>query len=254
MFSLYRERAYQKMDESEHFYLVFQPIVRICGQNAVGFEEFEVLLRSMKTQKFPADIFHEILENENKYNKYMNWFKLELEQQIKEHPNIKFSINIDIDQFRFGLTFQFLEYFSQYHHQLIIEITEHTPKNDPELLLALESILKKIKACNYKIAIDDYTAGINTFASYKSNRQYYDRVKIMFLGYKSVLYILGFVIYVNIMRFFFSKRIEIVVERIDSLRKSRITKSLSVCLQQGYYFGTEKNIIRGKTDRDCYEG
>lgn len=237
------------MIKSEHFYLVFQPIVRVSDQDTFLVEEFEVLLRSIKTRKFPADIFHEILENESKYNKYICWFKSELEQKIQEYPSTKFSVNLDIDQFQFHSTFQFLKYFCQYHDQLIIEITEHTPKNNPELLFALDGILKNIKLCDYKIAIDDYTEGINTFSLYKNHRRYYDRVKITFLGYKSILHILGLVLYVSFMRLFFSKRIEIVVERIDSLRKLKIAKNLSVCLQQGFYFTTDNNIrLSGKGD------
>lgn len=131
------------MMKSEHFYLVFQPIVRVSDQYTFVVEEFEVLLRSIKTQKFPADIFCELLANEQKYNQYIDWFTVELEKKIQGCPNIKFSINLDIDQFQFESTFHFLKNFSQYHQNLMIEITEHTPKNNPELLIELDDILKK---------------------------------------------------------------------------------------------------------------
>lgn len=229
------------MMKSEHFYLVFQPIVRVSDQYTFVVEEFEVLLRSIKTQKFPADIFCELLANEQKYNQYIDWFTVELEKKIQGCPNIKFSINLDIDQFQFESTFHFLKNFSQYHQNLMIEITEHTPKNNPELLIELDDILKKIKNHHFDIAIDDFNEGINNFFLFKKHRKYYDRVKISFFGYKSILIILAVVLYVNIVKFLFSKKIEIVVERIDSLKKSKIIKKLSISRQQGYYFKANNN-------------
>lgn len=229
--------------KSEQFCLAFQPIVRISQKDNVIFEELEVLLRSMAHQKFPAEKFYEILSDEQQYNQYIEWFTATLESKIIEYPDIRFSINLDIDQFQFEATYQFLHYFSKYHRNIIIEITEHTPKNDPELLGRLGDILKKIKLYNFKIAIDDYTTGINTFLLYKKHRVHYDRVKITFAGYRSMFSILGLVIYVNLMEFFFAKKIDIVVEKIDSLRKSKIISKLPISHQQGYYFGVGHSQI-----------
>lgn len=240
------------MMKSEHFYLVFQPIVKISNKNTLIFEEFEVLLRSIKTQKFPANMFYELLANEQKYNQYIDWFTVELEKKMQACPDIKFSINIDVDQFQFKSTFHFLKYFSRYHEKLIIEITEHTPKNNPKLLIELDDILKKIKNHHFNIAIDDYNEGINTLFLYKKHRKYYDRIKITLFGYKSILIIIGLVIDVNIVKFLFSKKIEIVVEKIDTLRKSKIMKKLSVSQQQGYYFRTDSTLIRSFTDYEYY--
>lgn len=243
-----RKRTY--MIKPEHFYLVFQPIVRISKQDTFVFEEFEVLLRSAKTTKFPAHKFNEILANESAYNKYIEWFKSELEQKLREYPNFKFSINLDIDQFRFVSTFHFLDYFSQYHDQLIIEITERMPKNSPRLIFELECILKGLKHDNYKIAIDDYTEGVNTLALFKDYHKYYDRVKISLTGYKSIMHILLLVLYVKTMRLLFSRKVEIVVERVDSLRKSKIINRFSVCLQQGYYFRANGDLAKQLADQD----
>ncbi|GIC30347.1 hypothetical protein SUT328_09990 [Streptococcus parasuis] len=52
-------------------------------------------------------------------------------------------MNFDLDQFQYIGTIQFLERFTSYSENILIEITEHFPTRNPELLDSLHEILKK---------------------------------------------------------------------------------------------------------------
>ncbi|PIA86446.1 EAL domain-containing protein [Streptococcus parauberis] len=229
--------------KTEDLYLVFQPIVA-CKKSSTVLSEYEVLLRSTDKNTFPCKLFNEILRCEQKYNTYIQWFTRELEQKIIDHEEVKFSINIDIDQFQFQSTIEFLKYFTKYSERLIVEVTEHTPNNKPELMDYFKEILIVIKKHHFEIAIDDFTEEINSFYLYLKNRHFYDRVKISLYGFRSVINIFCLYIYVIIMKYFFDIRIDIVVERIDTSFKANFVKKMGIPFQQGYYWGKSSRYIK----------
>lgn len=225
---------------TDDLYLLFQPIVMVETSKRADekVDEYEVLLRSFKTDTFPFDEFSTILLCPDYYTDYMNWFGIKLEERLQQNPSVVISINFDLDQFQYQATTYFLEYFSKYSDNLIIEITEHFPTRNPELLDSFQVILNKIKQYHYKIAIDDFTEGINTYFLYKKYRSYYDRIKITYRNsFTSLVNIIFLAFYVRIINRIYSKNISIVVERIDTKQKARWMRRLGISHQQGYYWG-----------------
>lgn len=74
----------------------------------------------------------------------------------------------------------------------------------------MHDILKKIKQYHYKIVIDDFTEGINTYFLYNK------------LCETNKIY---------------SKEISIVVEKIDTVNKAKWMRKFGLYRQQGYYWG-----------------
>lgn len=229
--------------KTEDLYLVFQPIV-VCKKLSTVLSEYEVLLRSTDKNTFPRKLFNEILRCEQKYNTYIQWFTRELERKLTDHEEVKFSINIDIDQFQFLSTIEFLKYFSKYSKRLIVEVTEHTPKNKPELMDCYKEILIEIKKHHFKIAIDDFTEEFNSIYLYLKYRFFYNRVKISLYGFRSIINIFFLLIYVIFMKCFFDIRIDIVVERIDTSFKAFFIKLMGIPFQQGNYWGKGSRYIK----------
>ncbi len=66
---------------TDDFYLLFQPIVNVetSTTNVAKVDEYEVLLRSYKSDTFPSDEFHFILSHEEYYIIFMDWFSEKLE-------------------------------------------------------------------------------------------------------------------------------------------------------------------------------
>lgn len=226
----------------DDLYLVFQPIETNKATRTV-LSEYEVLLRSTDKNSFPRELFNEILASEGMYNIYIQWFRIQLERTLLEHEEVKFSINIDIDQFQFQTTIEFLKYFSKYSERLIVEVTEHTPKNKPELMDCFKEILIEIKEHHFQIAIDDFTEEFNSFYLYLKYRCFYNRVKISLYGFRSIINIFCLLIYVIFMKCFFDIRIDIVVERIDTAFKANFVKLIGIPFQQGYYWGKGSSDI-----------
>ncbi|MDT2750089.1 EAL domain-containing protein [Streptococcus parauberis] len=137
-----------------------------------------------------------------------------------------------------------MKYFSKYSERLIVEVTEHTPKNKPELMDFYKEILLEIKKHHFEIAIDDFTEEVNSFYLYIKYRSFYNRVKIPLYGFRSVINIFCLFIYVIIMKCFFDIRIDIVVERIDTSFKAFFIKLMGIPFQQGYYWGKGSRYIK----------
>ncbi|HBO88919.1 MAG TPA: EAL domain-containing protein, partial [Streptococcus sp.] len=80
---------------TDDLYLLFQPIVNVetSTTNVAKVDEYEVLLRSYKTDIFPSDEFHFILSHEEYYIIFMNWFSEKLEEKLNQHPEIVLSVN-----------------------------------------------------------------------------------------------------------------------------------------------------------------
>ncbi|KKF43414.1 EAL domain-containing protein [Streptococcus uberis] len=221
----------------DQLYLIFQPIVKVEKRNSIIVEEYEVLLRSTEKDQFPTQLFCEILSNEVKYQNFFQWFQIEILKVLEENPKTIFSLNFDIDQFQFSATTFFFDRVSSFSDRLIIEITEHRPRNKPELMDSLTDILRTLKAYHFTIAIDDFTEGINTCLLYIKYKDYYDRIKISLTGTFSLLYILLLVCYTKWLKLVSEREIAIVVERVDSRKKSKMLQKIGISLQQGFYWG-----------------
>ena len=234
------ERSWKYLMRTDDFYLLFQPIVNVetSKTKVAKVDEYEVLLRSYKTDTFPSDEFHFILSHEEYYIIFMDWFSEKLEEKLNQHPEILLSVNFCLDQFQYIGTIQFLERFNSYSENILIEITEHFPTRNPELLDSLHDILKKIKQYHYKIVIDDFTEGINTYFLYKKYRSYYNRIKITYRNnVLSWLNIVFLAYYVRLINKIYSKEISIVVEKIDTVNKAKWMRKFCLYRQQGYYWG-----------------
>ena len=238
------ERIWKYIVRTDDFYLLFQPIVNVeTSKTKVAkvnekVDEYEVLLRSYKTDTFPSDEFHFILSHEEYYIIFMDWFSEKLEEKLNQHPEILLSVNFCLDQFQYIGSNQFLERFKSYSENILIEITEHFPTRNPELLDSLPDILKKIKQYNYKIVIDDFTEGINTYFLYKKYRSYYNRIKITYrnnvLSWLNIVFLAYYVRPINKIYF---KEISIVVEKIDTVNKAKWMRKFGLYRQQGYLLG-----------------
>ena len=72
------ERSWKYLVRTDDFYLLFQPIVNVeTSKTKVAkvnekVDEYEVLLRSYKTDTFPSEEFHFILSHEDYYIIFMD--------------------------------------------------------------------------------------------------------------------------------------------------------------------------------------
>ena len=78
------ERSWKYLVRTDDFYLLFQPIVNVetSKTKVAKVDEYEVLLRSYKTDTFPSDEFHFILSHEEYYIIFMDWFSEKLEEKL----------------------------------------------------------------------------------------------------------------------------------------------------------------------------
>lgn len=220
---------------NEQFYLVYQPIVFVSENLEHHTREYEVLLRSRETHRFPKQIFDRLLRSETEYSAFMLWYAKTLEQKLIECPEISVSVNIQLDQFCHEGTRHFLEILAPYATRVIIEMTEHEPQFLEQE--KIDTCFAQIRAQGFLIALDDVNTGRNNLQLLEQYASEVYRLKFSLLHFKelSPANLASLLEGWRHVAKMYKK--EFVVEGIESSCVSKYLSEQGICLQQGYLFG-----------------
>lgn len=230
----YFQTTVQKLNSEFTFEL--EPIVNI---QKMKISDFELLLRSRKTNSFPSKIFSSISANENNNQQFLQWIINNLILQFQANPSKIIAINLDPLQLTYQSTLACLKNLLPYKKQLIIELTEQfLPLGQ---LDRLTKALKYLRFLDFKISLDDLGSGENTLQFLLNNSVYFKRIKISLLKFKT-LDTLSLDALLTFWSIFAHKRqLELVVEGIDSNKKSHHVADKHIYLQQGFQWKKKFN-------------
>lgn len=220
---------------NERFYLVYQPIVFVSEDLSHQTQEYEVLLRSKETDRFPFETFQHLIQTGEEYDEFMYWYTETLYEKLIECPTVHFSINMQLDQFIYQKTRYFLERLSLFASRIIIELTEHEPEK-----LEQENIgncIQQIRQAGFLIALDDVNTGTNDIHFLSSHAADIYRLKFSLLHFKELSTVTLVSLLEGWRHVAKTYKKEFVVEGIESSQVSKYLSEQGVCLQQGYLFG-----------------
>lgn len=219
----------------ERFYLVYQPIVFVSEDLSHQTQEYEVLLRSKATDRFPFLEFQELVQSGEAYDDFMHWYTDTLAEKLVECPTVHFSVNMQLDQFVYEGTSYFLTTLAPFASRIIIELTEHEPEK-----LAQENIAKcicQIRQAGFLIALDDVNTGANDIHFLAEHAKEIYRLKFSLIHFKELSDITIASLLEGWRHVAKTYKKEFVVEGIESKEVSKYLSEQGVCLQQGYLFG-----------------
>ncbi len=224
--------------KSEAFYLMYQPKYNLHTQSVCG---VEALIRWDRKDKMPIgpDIFIGVAEEIGIIDEISLWVARECAWQIgawqEAGIDVKVSINLTSRELLDPL---FREAFDQIFQeagvlpsQIEIEITERVVVESDGLL---KENLQKYSELGYKIAIDDYGTGYNTYFSIgevdvdviKIDKYFMDR-----LQQKEINVLVQSIIdYVHLL----DK--EVVAEGVETLEQVELLEAMGCDIIQGYYY------------------
>lgn len=168
------------MNIFDDLYLLFQPIVNT--ESTMDFNEFEVLLRTHETNSFPEVLFTKLMNDEDLYINYLDWFQKEMKKHLDAFPQYNFSLNLFPSQINKEVTWEFLNVLKPYSSQIMIEITEHIKPFQKQVdhmnnQIDMESYLIKMSKLGYQIALDDVSTGQNNLEFVLNNIDHIDTMK-----------------------------------------------------------------------------
>lgn len=226
---------------SKEFYLVYQPIKHSkcisCYQFSQRKANYEVLLRSVETHRFPPERFAELISNDENNRIFMDWVVQQLLDNLSTHCDIMLSINLDADQWGYPSTFEALDKLSIFAECIMIEVTEHYPKHQHQVLAEFDEVLTKVRQKGFSIAVDDCGEGINTYSFLMKHLKHIKRVKLALKPNQCLFRTKLIVIVSKVLRFLKIADIEIVAERVETESVSQTLTEMGVDYQQGYLFG-----------------
>lgn len=225
----------------ERFYLIYQPIVRFTSETKYEVNEYEVLLRSKKTDRFPVEDFQQIIHSDQLNKAFFDWYGGNLIEKIKKIKNICFSINFHPDQWRHPSTLLFLKKMTPYKEKLVIELTEHFPTG--YTLKEYQTLITTIHRLGYPLAVDDVGTGVNSLAFLLQNVEYISRLKFSLIHFGSLNPAVLESFVHSWIQFSEEYEKEFVIEGIDCIDTSRELRQKGIVLQQGYLFGKGSKLV-----------
>lgn len=237
--------ARNKHELIEGFYLVFQPIFKVCPSGSPKIVDYEILLRAAD-HRFPKDRFQTIIKDEDRNGIFLSWFAGKLVELVTHFPQKKFDINIEPQQLQYQSTWDFLSRMSSYSDQLIIEITERAPlyfEYSSKNAIILEGSLSKIKSLGYEVALDDVGSGQNSLGEVVKNYPNIDRLKFSMVCFKNIKNQIELNFLKSWIKLSEEYQLEIVVEGIETKEMSaKLVEDNCYCLQQGFYWQFPKGV------------
>ncbi len=221
--------------QTNKVHTAYQPIIH-HNDTSKSFMECLARIQDSDGSYIPAYKFITIAENIG-FIKHIDikLFENALED-LKKHPHLKLSINLSghtLYSISSNTTLiNLLTNYTSVSSRLCIELTETIPLQDIE---NLDSTLLHIKQMGYKIGLDDFGSGYNSFANL--NQIHFDIVKIDGSYIKNVATNAKNQIFVETLTDLAKKlNIEIVAEMIDNEDDLNFIKKLNIDYYQGYYF------------------
>lgn len=220
-------------------YLVFQPIMHIISDDKQEMTEFEVLLRSKKTHRYPMDMMDEFILFEEKNKELLDWYEEELIYFCQKYPTYTFNFNIHPQQFFHQSTWNFLIRLKKFSKQINIELTEKpivTEASQTSIQYYMERYTSQIRSLGYKICFDDIGSGQNSLELISRNIEAITCLKFSLQAFKQTD--------MKILRQFLiawqqlacKYHIRLVVEGIEDREVSKELFNQGIHWQQGYYW------------------
>ncbi len=221
--------------QTNKVHTAYQPIIH-HNDTSKSFMECLARIQDSDGSYIPAYKFISIAENIG-FIKHIDikLFENAL-KDLKKYPHLKLSINLSghtLYSISSNTTLMnLLTNYTSISNRLCIELTETIPLQDIE---NLDATLLHIKQMGYKIALDDFGSGYNSFANL--NQIHFDIVKIDGSYIKNVATNTKNQIFVETLTDLARKlNIEVVAEMIDNEDDLNFIKKLNIDYYQGYYF------------------
>ncbi|WBM78766.1 EAL domain-containing protein [Lactococcus lactis] len=225
------------MNDMNSYYLVYQPIIKYIDSEKYTINDYEVLLRSKRTNQFPSEEFDCLILNEAKHTCFLNWFINEITRTLNAYPNLSLSLNFHPEQWRFENTLKLLEELAVFSNRIIIDSTEHSPLRCGSSNLNFNQSMTALKEMGYRISFDDVSTGINSMSFLLKNIENIYRIKFSIIHFKT-LDKKTLCLFIRVWSHFAEEfQIEFVIEGIEDIKLSQELYRKGIKFQQGYLFG-----------------
>ncbi len=219
-----------------NLFFCLQPIIRNGDDSNIN--EYELLLRRKKDQKFPEVEFEYLSQNNNRNELLMAWSYREIQKFLELNTQCLLWININPQQLSFNSTYLFLKSLKKFRKNIKIEITEQIPDKGVDKSTSL-SCIRKIREMEYEVAIDDIGMGLNTLSFVLENITQISRLKLSLVSLRLlnqeelILLIKFWKLVAN------EAKLELVVEGIDSEELRVLVSNIGITMQQGFLWENE---------------
>lgn len=230
----------QKMLGSK-MYSIFQPILKVNNSLNAKIDSYEMLIRN-EEGNFPGINFIKGLATANGNEQWITISEQSLQSALTGHRNRKVYINIEPCQMQFKSTWQFLEKLhATYQDQVAIELTER--HEHIHSINYLDQEIERLQELGFQIAIDDVSAGSNSYAFIKRQLEIIQRIKLSLLIFngEDEETVMNFI--KAWLSFAEHHQLDFVIEGISDQKWAQQFAGNPIVLQQGYYWGSGcKNI------------
>ncbi|MBZ2405699.1 EAL domain-containing protein [Liquorilactobacillus hordei] len=218
-------------------FFCLQPIIKSDEEKVIN--EYEVLLRRTKDQKFPKDEFAYLTQNDKKNEQLMIWSCRKIQDFLEVNPQCTLWINLNHHQLSFKSTYVFLESLRKFKKNIKIEITEQIPESASNETGETIKRISKIKEMGYEIALDDVGMGMNTLAFVLANTNHIKRLKLSIVPFKT-LSMESLVLLIKFWKLVANEaKVELVIEGIDSEKMRTMVHQAGVKMQQGFLWKSQ---------------
>lgn len=218
---------------------MFQPIVRRLSMNRHEMQEFEVLLRTKRTNRFPKDLVDLLVASEEGNQLFLAWFSGEMIRVLHSYPEYHFSINLHPQQLGYLSTKVFLESLQPWTDQVHFEITERpviNPTKNFGATIDFSDHLTAMVAMGYHICFDDVDSGLNTLDLISRNVENISTLKFSIFNFRHLpqevlnAFIIAWRVFAD------HYQLRLVVEGVEEQHMSDYLYQNGIIWQQGYYW------------------
>lgn len=230
----------------------FQPIVSLGQKKIMG---YEALIRGPSDSPLhsPLNLFDTAerfdLSTKLEYICREVTIRCYADLNIKEKLFINVSPSVLMQpDFKKGETLKLLEQFGMDPRFIVIELTEHQPTDDFQLMREAVSHYRKM---GFEIAIDDLGAGYSGLRLWSELQPEYVKIDMHFIqGIHNDPIKLNFVRSIqNIAR---SLNCNVIAEGVETEDEYKAVEQLGIAYAQGYYFARPTAIPIGKIDKSLF--
>jgi diguanylate cyclase (GGDEF)-like protein len=230
----------------------FQPIVSLTQKKIIGYEAFirgpsDSPLHSAFNLFDTAERFHlstrlEFISRELTIQRYAG-----LGIQEKLFINVSASVLLQPD-FENGITLKFLDKFKVDPHAVVIELTEHQPSDDYELM---RNAVLHYRNMGFEIALDDLGAGYSGLKLWSELLPEYVKIDNHFIhGIDEDPVKFNFVR--SIQNIANSLHCNVIAEGIETEHEFKAIAKLGITHAQGYYFARPSFVPLEKIEPDLF--
>lgn len=223
-------------------YNIFQPILKVDQEMNAQVNTYEMLIRN-SSGAFPGMDFLHSLATEEGNEKWIAVSRRSLDEALEGHHDYRIYINLEPCQLKFESVWHFLaEMRAKYPKQVAVEITERREKvHDLEYL---DDEIDRLSKMGFKIAIDDVSAGSNSYEFVVRQLSAIKRIKLSLLLFKDE----DEKIVVDFIRAWYSfatrHHLDFVLEGISDKKIAEKFAGKPMVFQQGYYWGKGSRYIK----------